>query len=305
MQSKNRVYNEILYDIETIENNEKLYQEKNFDIRSQTIDYIEFYIIDRIDALISSMKSFDQLNFLKQNAKKIKCSLEEIDFNMFQQLRSKISQEGCRGKLLMDLFEKYLDEDINTFQKKDIIGYDSLDIFLNGLLFRQNHPVETKEREPEMVYYQKTPARFILELIRKAEFKPQDVFFDLGSGLGQVVILVNLLSAVISKGIEFEPAFCNYARTCAADLNLNQVDFLNEDARYADYSLGTHFFMYTPFEGKILQDTLQNLKGEAKKRKLKIFTFGSCTPEVAQVDWLEKRFEIQNSDQELGEFLSA
>jgi len=305
MQSKNRVYNEILYDIENIENNEKLFREKNFDIRSQAIDYIEFHIIDRIDALINSGKSFDQLNSLKQNAKKFKCRLEEIDFNMFQQLRAKISQEGCRGKLLMDLFEEYLDEDINTFQQKDIIGYDSLDIFLNKLLFRQNLPVETKEREPEMVYYQKTPARFILELIRKAEFKPQDVFFDLGSGLGQVAILVNLLSAVISKGIEFEPAFCNYARTCAADLNLNQVDFLNEDARYADYSLGTHFFMYTPFEGKILQDTLQNLKGEAKKRKLKIFTFGSCTPEVAQLDWLEKRFEIQNSDQELGEFLSA
>jgi hypothetical protein len=156
-----------------------------------------------------------------------------------------------------------------------------------------------------MVYYQKTPARFILELVRKAEFKPQDVFFDLGSGLGQVAILVNLLSAVISKGVEFEPAFCNYARTCAADLNLNQVDFLNEDARYTDYSLGTHFFMYTPFEGKILQDTMQNLKGEAKKRKLKIFTFGSCTPVLAQLDWLEKRFEIQNSDQELGEFLRA
>jgi hypothetical protein len=35
-----------------------------------------------------------------------------------------------------------------------------------------------------------------------------DVFFDLGSGLGQVPILVNLLSGAAAKGMEFEPVYC-------------------------------------------------------------------------------------------------
>jgi hypothetical protein len=305
MQFKNRVQDEILSDIETIGKDGKLYQRKNFNKRSHAIDYIEFQVIDRINALMESMDDFDQMNFLKQYAKKVKSHLEDVDTRMFHQLRMKISQGGYRGELLMDLFEEYLDYDVSTLLQQDTIGYDNLDMFLNGLFTSQKLPNETKDREPEMVYYQKTPARIILELIKKAEFKPQDVFFDLGSGLGQVAILVNLLSSVISKGVEFEPAFCSYAKACAADLNLSQVDFINIDARYADYSLGTIFFMYTPFEGKMLQDTLQNLKGEAKKRKIKIFTYGSCTPEVDKQKWLIKESEIQTRSGEFAEFLSA
>ena len=202
----------------------------------------------------------------------------------------------------MDLINEYFD--LSSYLHQDTTGYDNLDIFLNGLLANQNLPVELQDREPEMIYYQKTPARLILELIDKAAFKPQDVFFDLGSGLGQVVILVNLLSSVISKGVEFEPAFCNYAKSCADNLKLNDVEFMNADARYADYSSATVFFMYTPFEGKILQETLQNLKGEAKNRKIKLFTFGPCTPEVANENWLLNICNIKTSSGEFAEFHS-
>ncbi|MEJ0081727.1 MAG: hypothetical protein WDM78_12460 [Puia sp.] len=117
-------------------------------------------------------------------------------------------------------------------------------------------------------------------------------------------MLVNLLTSVLSKGVEFEPAYCNYARSIADDLNLNHVDFINADARQADYSSGTIFFMYTPFEGQILKDVLQNLHGEAKKRKIKIFTYGSCTSELANQVWLSAAYEIQNDRVELAEFVS-
>jgi len=224
---------------------------------------------------------------------------------MFHQLRTGISQGRYKGQLLIDLIDEYLGNNLNTILWEETIGYDDLDMFLNGLLNSQNLPAETIEREPGMVYYQKTPARIILELIKKAEFKPSDVFFDLGSGLGQVVLLVNLLASVISKGVEFEPAFCKYARACAADLNLGDIDFIHTDARYADFSTGTIFFMYTPFEGTMLQDVLQNLHGEARKRKIKVFTYGPCTREVAKQSWLIKRHENQNALSGLVEFLSA
>jgi SAM-dependent methyltransferase len=230
--------------------------------------------------------------------------LEDTDKKMFHQLRTKISNGDYRGKLLMVLVDEYLDYNLPLFLQQDTIGYDSLDMFLNGLLTSQNPPVETRDREPGMVYYQKTPARVIFKLIEKAEFKPGDIFFDLGSGLGQVTILVNLLTSVISKGVEFEPAFYNYAKACAADLNVNQVDFINTDARYADYSSGTVFFMYTPFEGKMLQDTLQKLRDEAKKRIIKIFTYGPCTHEVARQNWLINKCENKNGSGEFGEFIS-
>lgn len=234
MQLKNMLQDEILSDIETIEKDGKLYQEMNFDLRSQAIDYIEFHVIDRIDAVMESTDAFDRINFLKQHAKKVKRDSDGVDARMFHQLRRKISQGGYKEKLLMDLIDEHADYDLNTFLQQDAIGYDNLDLFLNGLLTNQKVPRETKAREPEMISYQKTPARIILELIKKAEFKPHDVFFDLGSGLGQVTILVNLLTSVISKGVEFEPAFCSYAKACINDLNLSHVDFINTDARYAD-----------------------------------------------------------------------
>jgi Histone methylation protein DOT1 len=296
---------EILSEIEIIEKDKKLHQDKNFHLRLEAMDHIEFHVIDRINALNETSDVDDQMRFLKAYAIRVKLRLEEVNTSMFQLLRMKISQEGYKGKVLMDLFEEYFDNNLNAVLRHSAIGYDNLDLFLNGILTFQKSPVETKEREPEMVYYQKTPARIILELIKKAAFKPQDVFFDLGSGLGQVTILVNLLTSVISKGVEFEPAFCNYANTCVADLKLHDVEFINTDARYADYSSGTIFFMYTPFEGKMLQDVLQNLNGEAKKRKIKIFTYGPCTSVLAKQNWLIQKNEIQNCLVDLGEFKSA
>ena len=303
MQLENMLQDEILSDIEAIVKNGKLYQGKNFNLRLQAIDFVEFHVIDRINVFMESADPFDQMNFLKEYAEKVKRNLQDVDTRMFHQLRTKISQDDHKGKLLMEMIDEHFDYNLSAFQQ-EATGYDNLDMFLNGLLTNQHPPVETKDREPEMVYYQKTPARIILELIKRAEFKPDDVFFDLGSGLGHVAMMVNLLTSVISKGVEFEPAFCGYAKACAADLNLSHVNFINMDARYADYSSGTVFFMYTPFEGKMLQDTLQNLSREAKKRKIKIFTYGPCTPEVAKQNWLIRGREIQNCTGEFGEFFN-
>jgi SAM-dependent methyltransferase len=155
-----------------------------------------------------------------------------------------------------------------------------------------------------MVYYQPTPARIILELVEKANLTGKDVFYDLGSGLGQVPILVNLLSEAQAKGIEFEPAYCDYARACAAELNLSRVEFINVDARKADYSDGTVFFMYTPFEGSLLQEVLEKLRGESRKRMIKLFTYGPCTPQVSQQSWLECVDQNGNHIYKLGVFRS-
>jgi SAM-dependent methyltransferase len=205
----------------------------------------------------------------------------------------------------MNLINEYLKNTSDPAIQPHEAGYDNLDLFINGLLTYRDLPAQTKERESGMIYYQKTPARIILELVKKAAFQPGDVFFDLGSGLGQAAILVNLLASVISKGVELEPAYCHYANTCAAELNLSDIQFINEDARYADYSSGNVFFMYTPFEGEMLYDVLSNLCVEAKKRKIRIFTYGSCTPVVARQHWLRQVNEIKNCFFELAEFVSV
>lgn len=301
----NGLKQEILSEIETIAGDENIFREKNFIMRSQAMDDIEFHVIDRIESLTKKTKSSDHLNELQVYAEKVRSQLDDVNRKMYHQLRSEISKASDRGKVLMNMIKEYLDQTAGPVLQQNESGYDHLDFFINGLLTYRDLPAEIKEREPDMIYYQKTPARIVFEMIKKAAFKPGDIFYDLGSGLGQLTMLVNILTSVISKGVEFEPAYYGYAKATAADLNLPDVEFINADARHADYSSGTVFFMYTPFEGKMLNDVLDKLYAESRIRRVRIFTYGSCTPEVACAHWLTQVSEINDYDNEPGEFVSA
>jgi len=290
--------------IEAIEKNAAFYEEKNFDKRMEVIDFIEFQVIDQIEELRRKTAQPDELILLKYRAEKVKSELEEIDINLFQRLQAKIRIEGYTGKEFKNLINEYVDFNLDHNKHPEEIGYDNLDIFINGLSPFQTMPEQTKDLEPEMVYYQKTPARIVFELVEKSHFKEDDVFFDLGSGLGQVAILVNLLAGVTAKGIEFEPAFCDYAKACAAELNLSNVSFINVDARKADYSEGTVFFMFTPFKGEILQEVLAVLRKESLLRKIRIITYGPCTAQVALQSWLDFETPKDNNIYKLGVFTS-
>ena len=195
-------------------------------------------------------------------------------------------------------FDNYV-EHAHKERSQDDIGYDALDTFVNGLLRIDVALEETKQREPDMVFLQPTPVRIVLELVEEANITKDDVFYDLGSGLGQVPILVRLLTGAKTRGIEFEAAYCSYAQQCARRLNLSHVEFMNLDARDADYSDGTVFFMYTPFTGKLLQEVLEKLKGESRKRAIRICTYGPCTPHVSNQSWLRRVGQVdQNADHE-------
>ena len=296
--------NHIRSAVEAIANNTALYEEKNFCSRVEAVDDIEFNVIDRIEGLLRTNHPPAELVALKQAAESVKRRLEAIDQALFQRLRADIRMGGCTGTTFKALVEDYVRPNGSGRRQQDGIGYDRLDLFINGLLLTQALPSETKLREPEMVYYQQTPARIIFELAEKAQLTGDDAFFDLGSGLGHVPILVNLLSGATAKGIEFEPAYCEYARACAADLNLPRVEFINADARAADYAAGTVFFMYTPFRGRILHDVVAKLQGEAQKRRIRLFTYGPCTTHVSQQSWLARADQHADHPYKLGVFSS-
>ena len=295
---------EIQSHITAIAENPSLYEEKSFDKRVEAIDFIGFHIIDQIDALLQITPQTDKSILLKHRAEKVKAELEEIDNNLFQKLRANIRAGEYTGKEFKNLVNEYVHFNLDDCEHQDGPGYDNLDIFINSLFPFQVMPEQVKDLEPEMVYYQKTPARTVFELVEKVHFKKEDVFFDLGAGLGQAAILVNLLAEIKVKGVEFEPVFCDYARDCAAALNLSNVTFINADARKAGYSDGTIFFMYTPFKGEMLQEVLAVLRKESLLRKIKIVTYGPCTTEVALQTWLDFALPENNNVYKLCVFSS-
>jgi hypothetical protein len=273
--------------IKAIENDKALYEEMNFSDRVDALDSLEFDVIERIESLLLTSDRHEELMGLRRYAETVKRRLEDIDERLFQRLRDDIASHNYTGAGLRQQIVKYAGGGPSEENVGDE-SYDNLDAFTNGLLLIGPAPEETREREPEMVFYQPTPTRIVLELVENADFQPQDVFYDIGSGLGQVTILVHLLSGVHAKGVEFEPAYCDYARRCAEELNLSQVAFINADARKVDYADGTAFFLYTPFEGRILEQVLERLRDESRTREIKLYTYGPCTLQVAQQNWLER-----------------
>jgi hypothetical protein len=166
--------------------------------------------------------------------------------------------------------------------------YDHLDVLVNRLLGGGGMPVPTVEMTAEMVEFYKTPARVVLDLAERVSWGPEDVFFDLGSGLGQVVMLVNILTGVMAKGVEIEPGYCEYARACAAAHGLSGVEFLEGDARVADLSAGTVFFLFTPFKGEIFCQVMEQLRVLALTRVIRVIGYGPCSAEIAWLGWLSR-----------------
>jgi hypothetical protein len=265
-----------------IEQNAALFEETNFVDRAEAIDFINFHIIDRFGGLLDGFESTELLKALTGKAENIKAGLEEVDARLFVGLRESISTGSLSGRGFRDMIGNYFPHGFGD--DGTAIGYDNLDMFINGLLYDKDIPEPILSLEPEMVFYQKTPARIVFELVEQAQFGEGDVFFDIGSGLGQVVMLVNLMSGVNAKGIEFEPAYFAYAMACADQLNLPAVEFINADARGVDYSAGTVFFMYTPFSGFMLAEMLLVLRRVSSK--ITLFTYGPCSAVVAGESWL-------------------
>jgi hypothetical protein len=99
--------------------------------------------------------------------------------------------------------------------------------------------------------------------------------------------LASICTSGCSVEIEVEGAYVDCARQSAYELNLNNVTFIQQDAREVDLSKGTVFYLYTPFLGTILREVLDLLRREAVSREIRVCTFGPCTPTVGEERWLE------------------
>lgn len=281
------IIREIRAGIEAIESDTALYEEMNFSDRAEALDSLEFNVIERIEGLLLTDGWSEALTGLKQYAEMVRGRLDGLDEGLFRRLRKHIASGNYTSAELRQRIVGYAGGGSRGGSDDDE-GYDSLDALVSGFLLTEVAPEGVRQQEPEMVFYQPTPARVVLEMAEKADFRQDDVFYDIGSGLGQVPILMHLLSGVRAKGVEVEPAYCDYARRCASELNLSQVEFINVDAREADYSDGTIFFLYTPCEGRMLERVLERLKDESRKRRIQLYTYGPCTLQVARQRWLER-----------------
>ncbi|OOG49059.1 class I SAM-dependent methyltransferase [Rhodanobacter sp. C01] len=257
-------------------------------------------LLDEPDRLLQRIEAQDRLDVhfpqdsdagsgteaaLECRARAIQARLDAVNRELYEGIRSGIQQGAGQDRVLAWSRASGHEEGVAGRDGSD--RYDYLDELVSGILQLDQPDDEAIEVAPEMVFYQPTPARVIFDLIERLELTGQDVLIDLGSGLGHLPLLAAICTSASCIGIELEAVYVDCAQSSAHALNLTRVTFIQQDARAADLSSGTVFYLYTPFTGTILRAVLDSLRHEASSRAIRVCAFGPCVQAVATEPWLQ------------------
>lgn len=236
-------------------------------------------LLDHLERLLLDPTVTDAV--LLERAHALQARLDDANALVFETIRADI-RRGDRQALRRWL-PPGTDADFDAGHPE---AYDDRDAIVAGVLQVEEPGPTHVERSAEMVFYQPTPTRQVLDLIDRLPMSADDVFVDIGSGLGHVPMLVSICTGVRSIGVEIEPAYVAAARSAAETLELRDVTFIEADAREASLDGGTVFFMYTPFTGAMLHRVLDRLHEQARRREIRVCAFGPFVPTVAAESWL-------------------
>jgi SAM-dependent methyltransferase len=122
------------------------------------------------------------------------------------------------------------------------------------------------------VPYLPSSVEVLLRAVDQASIGADDVFVDIGSGLGRAAALVHLVTGAAAIGVEIQPALAHAARALATRLNLSRLSFVDGDAasHAAAWVTGTVFFLYCPFSGERLERVLADLEPVARARPIRV-----------------------------------
>ena len=238
--------------------------------------------LDDLDAGFGGIDSEDSTTCtdsrIHKRAKVLRTRLEAVNAELYQSVRFDMIRGG-QPRVLLQWLQNLASQNESQIPLPGL-GFDCRDELSSGVLQLREPGEPNLQLSPEIVFYQPTPVRHILHLIAATALSEDDVFVDLGSGMGHVPLLVSMVTGARSLGIEVQEAYVASARECAQSLHLSRVRFIPQDAREADLSSGTVFYLYSPFNGSILTDVLNALRMESTRRPIKICSLGPCTRTV-------------------------
>jgi len=185
--------------------------------------------------------------------------------------RAEITSGALRGAALLDLLLS--------------IPFLERDAWTQKLLGIEDPPLDIPDLPRGSVPYLPSGVAEILAVVLDVPVRAEDEFVDLGSGLGTVVILAHLLTGARARGIEIQEPLVHSARARCAELSLPRVSFVHADASDTELD-GSIFFLYAPFNGKMLTRALRRLEEVARRRHIIVCAVGL---EFRDVSWLVPR----------------
>jgi SAM-dependent methyltransferase len=150
-----------------------------------------------------------------------------------------------------------------------------------------------------------TPAVYadIFAGLRAAGVRSDDVFADLGSGLGRAVFAAAHLGVRQAIGIEYESTLHAAANANRAQCRLDKthIAFHNADARdYAFFGVNL-LFLFHPFGAPILQNVIDNLRDAPRAKPLRIIYLNPVCEDVMRGSgWLHEAARLPAARRWLG-----
>ncbi len=108
---------------------------------------------------------------------------------------------------------------------------------------------------------------------------PDDIFYDLGSGVGLPCVVAALSSEAACRGVEFHAAYVERARENARQLGLARVEFFVGDVATFDWTDGNKFYMFNPFPDDVLRIVTARLLRLASHKPIRIACFHNMLPD--------------------------
>jgi predicted RNA methylase len=141
-------------------------------------------------------------------------------------------------------------------------------------------PEDSRELPRGCVPYLPCSANTVLRMVELADVRSEDVFVDIGSGLGRATALTHLLTGAGAIGVEIQSALVRSARELATRLNLPRVTTLEGDAAKlsCELALGSVFFLYCPFGSDRVNQFLDDIEWLATTRVVRVCSVSSPLP---------------------------
>jgi hypothetical protein len=218
-----------------------------------------------------SFAGLDRLPQLEKNREKIKGSISKI----LAHLKPK---EALKIVSILDSEEK-------ERQIDRIIGFE--DEYHMERDWTKYCDYENKyKRFPGASWYGKTPYDVVDKFLKLIPLGENDVFYDLGSGYGQVVNYVasttNIKKAI---GVEIAPWRVDKSIKMQKYLGLENVEFKRDDVLKTDFSDGTVFFLFNPFSPDVMEKVGEKL---SKMKGRKVVSLGATCDYFSNVPWAKK-----------------
>jgi hypothetical protein len=158
----------------------------------------------------------------------------------------------------------------------------SRDDWANQVLGLGDLPDDEDTLPSGCVPYLPSSVDVLLRTVERAAITPEDMFVDVGSGVGRAMVLVHLLTGAGAVGMEIQAGLARQANAVAERLCLPRVRTIHGDAEdLIQYmKVGSVFFFYCPFSGERLSRVMDAIRPLARVRSLRLCFVDMPVPDV-------------------------